>query len=151
MANERTDISTLGEKHHLKYIQGIQESDRRLIEESSWVPQKTTAATTKPYAPTEFDLRFSLSNPRPSAHFFPPPKGMEREGLFFRQEILPSDSYEKRDAFTDKLTQLEETIKDLPPDVLADVAKVKGGIQTLSDLTRLIGQIKARLNQFQRG
>lgn len=151
MAAERLDISSYGEKQHLQYIKGIQGSDPRQIQESAWVSQRATTPTAKPYVPTEFDQRFSLSRPLPFAHFFPPTKGMDREGLFFRQAILPSDFYEQRDALLDKLARFEETLGTLPASTSDEFTKIKEGIEAKDKLTRMFELIKARLNQFQRG
>lgn len=149
MANERIEISTYTDKQHRQYIEGVQKYDPSQGAESAWIPQKTTTSAARPYIPTEFDQRFSLSKPHPSAHFFPP--NMDREGLFFWQAVLPSDSYEKRDVILEKLASFEETLNNLPASARDEFTKVKGGIETLEKITRMLGIIKAQLNRLQRG
>lgn len=144
-------IDNLGIESSVRYAKDTEQFDPRLIEESSWIPQKTSITPAKPYIPTDFDLHFSLSKPIQLAHFFPPPGGAERSDFFFQTAILPTDSYEKQDAILEKLASFEETLKNLPASTSEEFQRIKEGIETKDKLTRMFQLIKARLNQFQRG
>jgi hypothetical protein len=83
-----------------------------MIEESKWVPQKTTVTVSRPYVPTEFEHLFSAPQSKIWAAFLPPPEYYERVGRYFSYQLIPSlGSYEKQETDTDKIASLEDVLK----------------------------------------
>lgn len=90
-------IDNLGLESSVRYAKDIEQLDRRFIEESKWIPQKTTVSVAKPYVPSEFDHLFTSIGTTLWAAFLPPPEYYDRVGRFFSYQLIPSlGSYESK-------------------------------------------------------
>ncbi len=160
-------IDNLGIDSSVRYAKDLEQLDRRLVEESKWIPEKTTISVLRPYAPSEFDY-FQGTAKTLWALFQPPAEYYNRVGQFFSYQLIPSlGSYEKQETDTDKLASLE--------DVLSKPHSSKKGkrdssdnekeqedqekerrilmnlMETLTRLDKTLSLINSRRNQYQKG
>src|SRR5438477_287111 len=104
MAEKSLTIDNLGIGASIRFAEDQQLYERRLIEESRLIPQKTETLALSPYVPTELDELFSMNRKVSWAMFSPPPNFFSYEGLLFSYQIIPSlGTQEKQEADADRL------------------------------------------------
>ena len=155
-------IDNLGIDASVRYAQDLEQIDRRLIEESKWLPDRTVVSVAKPYIPTEFEKLFSLPQARIWATFMAPSDYYDRIGRFFSYQLIPSlGSYEKQEDDTDKLTALEDALnKPFDQQSSSDQEQeqeenerqiLMAFMETLTKFDRALSLINSRRNQYHRG
>ena len=171
MSIKSRTIDNLGIESSVRYAKDVEQLDVRMLEESKWVPEKTTVSAFKPYVPSEFSFLFSSTQKSLWAAFLPPPDYYERVGRFFAHQLIPSlGSYEKQEADTDKIEGLEDVLNkassrkkkgnqqgsgeqeyEQDPEEERERQIVMSLLQTITKLDRALVLINSRRNQFQRG
>ena len=165
MSIKSRTIDNLGIESSVRYAKDVEQTDRRMIEESKWIPQKTTVSAFKPYAPSEFDHLLSFQETTIWAAFLPPAEYYDRVGRFFSYQLIPSlGSYEKQEADTDKLASLEDALnkpfsrkKQNDQDSSEEKEEERERqilmylLETITKLDRTLVLINSCRNQFQRG
>jgi|GEM_PF-590241 hypothetical protein len=175
MSIKSRTIDNLGIESSVRYAKDIEQLDVRMLEESKWIPEKTTVSAFKPYVPSEFAHLFSFPQKALWAAFFPPPDYYDRVGRFFSYQLIPSlGSYEKQEADTDKIGGLEDALNkpfsrkkkgdqegsegqdqeqsgEQNPEEERERQVVMSLLETITRLDRALVLINSRRNQFQRG
>ncbi len=161
-------IDNLGIESSIRYAKDMEIFDKRLVEESRLIAQKTEVTVAKPYAPSEFDLMFSPVTQGRSilwAAFQPPPHFYGYAKSLFSYQLIPSlGSPEKLDADSDKLSNLEDVLnkpfarkregQDQEKDQKEEERErqvLLALLKTINKLDRTLSLINSRRNQYQRG
>ncbi len=156
-------IDNLGVETSIRYAKDQELlKDVRLIDESRWIPTKSEVSVTKPYTPSDFDQRYSLSKTADWALFAAPPGYDANNRALFSYQLVPSlGSYEKQDADSDKLAALEDALnkrkgkqKRSNDDEDEDAEKrhaLSALLQCIEKFDRTLTLINARRHQYQRG
>ncbi|MES2272884.1 MAG: DUF5399 family protein [Chlamydiota bacterium] len=163
-------IDNLGVESSIRYAKDQEMLDTRLIDESRLIPQRTAISVVKPYVPSEFEQLFTPGKLIPWASFLPPPDFYTYTKPLFSYQLIPSlGSYEKQEADTDKLDNLEDVLKK--PHARkhskgdqSDQEKEKENqeeekerkvlvtlLQCIAKLDKSLTLINSRRNQYQRG
>lgn len=152
-------IDNMGVETSSRYARDQAQLDRKLIDESRFIPFKTEVSTAKPYLPTEFDEYLTSPQVRLWASFSPPPESLTFSGMLFSYALIPSlGGYEKQEADTDKLEALEDSLnksfkeggKDQPEEE-RERKILLHFLKTVEKLDRTLTLINSRRNQYQRG
>ena len=160
-------IDNLGVDSSIRYAKDQEALDTRLIQESRFIPQKTEISVLKPYVPTELEQYFGLGKMTLWASFAPPPNYLVQGKPLFSYQLIPSlGGYEKQEADTEKLENLEDVLgkphsrkqsQDQNQDEKERDQEEKER-QVLLALLKCIGAldrtlilINSRRNQYQRG
>lgn len=170
MSTKPRTIDNLGIESSVRYAKDMELLDTKLVEESRWIPQKTEVAVIKPYAPSEFDSRFSLGKSTLWASFSPPPSFQTQSSLLFSYQLIPSlGGYEKQEADGDKLEGIEDVLKkpfkrrqrdeegsfsDSQKDSQQEEKERQiliALLRCISKLDRSLNLINGRRNQYQKG
>jgi len=161
MPVEPRTIDNLGIETSSRYAKDREIFDKRLIEESRFIPTKAEVSVLKPYAPASFSEYLSPAVLTLWASFEPPPELLMTGRAFFTHSLIPSlGGSEKQEADADKLEALEDTLNK----------GFKGGrdqedsqeeererqvlltlMQMLGKLDRVLEMVNSRRNQYQRG
>ena len=159
-------IDNLGMDTSVRYAKDKESIDIRMVEDSKIIPQRLEISVTKPYVQSEFDKLFSLDRTVHWALFSAPPEYEAHTRLLFSYQLIPSlGTYEKQEADSDKLSELE--------DALNKSRKKKGRqndkndkeeqeeeqerktlmalLKCIEKLDRTLVFINSRRNQYQRG
>ena len=163
MADKPLTVDNLGIATSSRYAQDQARLDRKLIEESRFIPLKTEISVLKPYLPTEFEKYLTAGTRTLWACFEPPPEYLGQAKSLFSHQLIPSlGSYEKQELDSDKLEELEDTLnksfKDNQKSSQGDQQKEEKErktlailLQTIGKLDRTLSLINSRRNQYQRG
>ena len=156
-------IDNLGIDSSVRYAKDMEILDKRLIEESRLVPQKTTISVAKPYVPSDFELLFASDRTMLWATFLPPPNYFEQGKFVFSYQLIPSlGGYEKQDADLEKIAAMEDALKKPFSGNKGQQDQEKGEeekeremisylLQTIAKLDKTLILINSRRNQYQRG
>ncbi len=157
-------IDNLGIETSSRYARDQASLDTKLVEESRFIPLKTEISVVKPYLPTEFEEYLIPGKLILWASFEPPPEYFAYAKPLFSYQLIPSlGGYERREADTEKLEALEDSIskqsgqgkqgkKDQEGQEEEKERKtILGLLQTIGKLDRTLSLINARRNQYQRG
>lgn len=164
-ATPRT-IDNLGVDASIRYAKDQSTVERRFIEESLLIPQKTEISRTTPSALSEFDQFFSADKKIPWALFEPPPNYLSTQRTLFSYQLLPSlGEYEKMEADIDKLDSLGDALdkerkesRQSLQEAMEEQNEQEKERQMLMalfhcihKLDKVLGIVNARRNQYQRG
>ncbi len=161
-------IDNLGIESSVRYAKDMEILDKRLIDESRFIPQKTEVSVAKAYVLSEFDQLYAPGKTMLWANFAPPPNYFSILKPLFSYQLIPSlGGYEKQESDIEKLTSLEDVLHK------PYSRKKEGGsdqeqqrehdeeererqvlvalLQTIGKLDRTLSLINSRRNQYQRG
>lgn len=153
MSIKSRTIDQLGVGASSRYAKDQALLDKKLVDESRFIPQKTEVSVVKPYPATEFDDY--LGPTKTSWASFQPPPEHAGTSLFSFQLVPSLGTYEKQDADTEKLEALEEAIASSMGSSKQEDERerktVLNLLKTVGQLDRTLEMINARRNQYQRG
>lgn len=143
-------IDNLGVESSSRYAKDKAFLDTKMIDDSRFIPQKTEVSVVKPYLPTEFEEYLAPGKVILWASFAPPPEYFAYAKLLFSYQLIPSlGGYEKQEADTDKLEELEDSLQDEQEEKKRETLLAL--LQIIGKLDRTLSMINSRRNQYQRG
>lgn len=136
-------IDNLGLESSVRYAKDKESLDRRIIEDSKYIPKKTEIPVTSPYIQTESEKLFS-SKPTVRWAYFTAPYEIETNlHNLFSYEMIPSfGGDDKIDQYLEKLQAQPETEESHK---LIEMFKTTQSLQKTFDL------IQSRRGQYQKG
>lgn len=157
-------IDNLGIESSIRYAKDMEILDKRIVDESRLIPQKTEVSVAKPYIPSEFDVLYSPGRTMLWATFLPPPDYFGAPKAFFSYQLIPSlGGYEKQEADAEKLESIEDLLKkpfsrkregEQHQDQEEEEKErqiLTALLQTITKLDKTLTLINSRRNQYQRG
>ncbi|HSX26838.1 MAG TPA: DUF5399 family protein [Chlamydiales bacterium] len=159
-------VADLGIDSSRRYARDMEILDKRLVEESRLIPQKTEVTVAKPYVPSEFDRLYAPGKTMLWASFTAPPEYYVISRSLFSYQLIPSlGGYEKQEAAEERLENIEDALKkpharkegQLDQDQKEQQEEDKERqvlmalLQIIHKLDKTLALINSRRNQYQRG
>ena|SRR3990167_10892417 len=136
-------IDNFGLEAHVRYAKDNEALDRRLIEDSKYIPKKTEIPVTTPYIQSESEKLFSHKPTVRWAYFTAPFEIEANLHNLFSYEMIPSFGGDER------VDQILENLQTLPE--TEEKEKLLQMFKTHQSLQKAFDLIQSRRGQYQKG
>jgi hypothetical protein len=141
-------IDNLGVDASKQYARNQQELDLYQKEDSRIIPRKTEVTVTTPYAPSEYESKFSIGRITNLAMFHQPAGSAATAGRLFTYQLVPSlGSLDTQETLFDRIAAMTPA----DPTTKKEQILIHNLLQTLVSRGQTFEQIRTRRFQYQKG